>query len=750
MILMISSSPQARSLANFPGEIRLPSGAIQHLVLKLPGSLSVRSDQDGLVRLNGHEVRSTVWNRIENGEAISLESMGQGNARLEFRLFGWIPVKKLVIESVPPIKVIPGGQSIGVRLNSNGVMVVGFATVKAADGEEKEPGREAGLELGDVILSINGLEAVDEETVSRLVKELALSGPLKVMVRRGNELMPKTVQPVVDKASGVHRIGLYVRDGAAGVGTMTFYHPDSKKFGALGHIISDADTNRPIDIKSGQIVQAEISGIQKGTQKEPGEKIGILDSDPIGRIETNSAFGLLGSSEQVPENPWYHQPISIATASQVEEGAAEILTVVEGRKIDRFKIEVQKVIRQTRPDGKGLVIKIVDPRLLSRTGGIVQGMSGSPIIQNGRLIGAVTHVFVNDPTRGYGIFIEWMLMESKLFPYESRQISALGKSFSERFFAKPTYESNLLANTATSTGLDFLTFRRNLVGKGEYCTTLNNASVFHNGGPQGQQVEGSRKALVNKIRVVIGDDNREFCQLIQEYIEGQPDFEIAGVAFNGLSVIEQVEKENPDVIILDVIMPHLDGIGVLERLGQTSLAKRPKVLMLTAFGQENVTQRALELGADYYVLKPFSLDVLGSRIRQLFNGRVPEIRSVPLPRERNLDSDVTAIIHEIGIPAHIKGYRYLREAILMVVNRVELLGGITKELYPTIARSHNTTPSRVERAIRHAIEVAWSRGNVETINNLFGHTVNRDRGKPTNSEFIAMVADRLRMASKAS
>lgn len=269
-------------------------------------------------------------------------------------------------------------------------------------------------------------------------------------------------------------------------------------------------------------------------------------------------------------------------------------------------------------------------------------------------------------------------------------------------------------------------------------------------GPPDNKAEGSRKNLLNKIKVLVGDDNREFCQLIREYLESQLDFELTGIANNGLEAVEQVEKLLPDVLILDVIMPHLDGIGVLERLGQTSLSKRPKVLMLTAFGQESVTQRALELGADYYVLKPFSLEVLGSRIRQLVNGRAPDVRPLSVARERNLDSDVTAIIHEIGIPAHIKGYRYLREAILMVVNRVELLGGITKELYPTVARNHNTTPSRVERAIRHAIEVAWSRGNLETINSLFGHTVNRDRGKPTNSEFIAMVADRLRMASKAS
>lgn len=262
---------------------------------------------------------------------------------------------------------------------------------------------------------------------------------------------------------------------------------------------------------------------------------------------------------------------------------------------------------------------------------------------------------------------------------------------------------------------------------------------------------------------MIGDDNREFCELLREYVEAQPDMELVGMAHQGIDVLQAVQLETPDVLILDIIMPHLDGIGVLEQLAQLDLPRRPKIIMLTAFGQENITQKVLEMGADYYVLKPFSLDVLGTRLRQLA-GVVPLPATPPpipnvgmarvgvvLPlRTRNLDTDVTTIIQEIGIPPHIKGYRYLREAILLVVNRVELLNSITKELYPTIARNHGTTPSRVERAIRHAIEVAWNRGNQEVLQGLFGHTVHRDRGKPTNSEFIAMVADRLRIDPKAS
>ncbi|HSW10610.1 MAG TPA: sporulation transcription factor Spo0A [Bacillota bacterium] len=250
------------------------------------------------------------------------------------------------------------------------------------------------------------------------------------------------------------------------------------------------------------------------------------------------------------------------------------------------------------------------------------------------------------------------------------------------------------------------------------------------------------------IGVLIADDNREFCEVLRTYIERQADMEVAGVSHNGTDVLELLERKVPHAIVLDIIMPHLDGIGVLERLAVMNLPRRPKVIVLTAIGQETITQRTVELGADYYVVKPFNLEVLGNRIRQLVNS---PIRPAPRPvRARSLDMEVTSIIHEIGIPAHIKGYMYLREAILMVVDRIDLLGAVTKELYPTIAVKFKTTPSRVERAIRHAIEVAWGRGNLEVINGLFGYTVKVDRGKPTNSEFIAMVADKLRMELRAS
>ena len=255
----------------------------------------------------------------------------------------------------------------------------------------------------------------------------------------------------------------------------------------------------------------------------------------------------------------------------------------------------------------------------------------------------------------------------------------------------------------------------------------------------------------DKIRVAIADDNREFTSIMEECLTQQSDLDIVGVAYNGEQILNIIAEKKPDVVVLDIIMPHLDGIGVLEKLNELG-APRPKIIMLTAFGQEAITQRVMALGADYYVLKPFNMDVLINRIRQL---AVAPAAPCPAPsstigRPRPLDVEVTNIIREIGIPAHIKGYQYLRDAIVMIINEVELLGAVTKVLYPAIAEKYNTTPSRVERAIRHAIEVAWNRGNVEMINRLFGYTVKVDKGKPTNSEFMAMIADKLRMEMRAS
>ena len=263
---------------------------------------------------------------------------------------------------------------------------------------------------------------------------------------------------------------------------------------------------------------------------------------------------------------------------------------------------------------------------------------------------------------------------------------------------------------------------------------------------------------MKKIRIGIADDNREFCDVITEYFRQKDDIDLVFVSYDGLKTVENIKKFQPEILILDMIMPHLDGLGVLETINNIELDKYPRTIVLSAVGQEQITQKAVGLGAEYYIVKPFNLDVLMKRIYQLSGNGDGEDNKMKYARavlkgENNEDAklleiEITNIIHEIGVPAHIKGYHYLRDAIIMVVEDISLLGAVTKELYPAIARENNTTPSRVERAIRHAIEVAWNRGRLETINNLFGYTVQTDKGKPTNSEFIAIIADKLRIERK--
>lgn len=265
-----------------------------------------------------------------------------------------------------------------------------------------------------------------------------------------------------------------------------------------------------------------------------------------------------------------------------------------------------------------------------------------------------------------------------------------------------------------------------------------------------------RTKKMGKIKVLIADDNLRSAGLMEETLKKDKDIEVIGKAEDGMDALEQIRTKEPDVVLLDLIMPKLDGLGVMEHVKKdVSLKKNPAFIVITGIGQEVVTESAFELGASYYMLKPFDYQLVISRIKQLrgvSSHRRAEgsgaARGGNAFLERNLESDVTNVIHEIGVPAHIKGYHYLRDAIMMSVNDAEMLNSITKQLYPTIAKRHKTTPSRVERAIRHAIEVAWSRGKMDTIDALFGYTIHGGKGKPTNSEFVALIADKIRLEYK--
>lgn len=256
-----------------------------------------------------------------------------------------------------------------------------------------------------------------------------------------------------------------------------------------------------------------------------------------------------------------------------------------------------------------------------------------------------------------------------------------------------------------------------------------------------------------KIRVLIADDNKEFLAIMHEYLSSQNDIDVVGAARNGNEVLELISAARPDIIILDIIMPHLDGLGVLEKINSIRMDYKPKIIILSAMGQDKITQRAFALGVEYYMVKPFDMQLLVERIKQSIGINQLQVRPKntgaikPIYAHENLEVEVIKVLQLIGIPPHIKGYQFLRDAIMMVVHDMSIVNLITKQLYPVIAKEYNTAPSKVERAIRHSIEVAWNRGRLEIKNSIFGHT-KHNKGKPTNAEFIAIVADKLRLETK--
>ena len=261
--------------------------------------------------------------------------------------------------------------------------------------------------------------------------------------------------------------------------------------------------------------------------------------------------------------------------------------------------------------------------------------------------------------------------------------------------------------------------------------------------------------MEGKLSVVVADDNERIVSLLSDLLSTDEDIDIVGTAKNGQEAYDVIRREKPDVVLLDIIMPKLDGLSVMDKINKDdTLDKHPAFVVMSAVGQEAITVDAFNLGANYFIMKPFDHESLMSRMKQLKSpghmlGNQCKIASMitkmPEMNKNDLEVVVTEFIHEVGVPAHIKGYQYLRDAIIMTVNDSQMLGAITKILYPEIAKKHKTTSSRVERAIRHAIEVAWSRGKLETIEGMFGYTINMGKGKPTNSEFIALISDKIRL-----
>lgn len=307
--------------------------------------------------------------------------------------------------------LIPGGQSVGIRMNVKGVLVVGLEEIET-DNEIVNPGLDAGIQVGDMILSINGQEVYYADEVTQIVEKA--SGSLEIQVSRKDQILDFSVEPVTDRNTGTKKIGIWVKEKIAGIGTLSFYDPETNVYAALGHGIYESKTDTLLQAGEGTLLKTEVRAVKEGEAGIPGEIRGIFyeDEAPLGTVAKNSQFGIycIGTGNEAGSAA---EPMVMATQDQIEEGPAKILTTIDGNKVESFDVLITKVNRQKEAGSRGLEITVTDKKLLGYCGGIVQGMSGSPIIQNDRIIGAVTHVFVNDPTKGYGIFAEWMVEESR-------------------------------------------------------------------------------------------------------------------------------------------------------------------------------------------------------------------------------------------------------------------------------------------------------------------------------------------------
>lgn len=339
----------------------------------------------------------------------SLKCTQYGSNKLQLSLFGVVPVKDIEVNAIPARELIVCGKTVGIRLYIKGILVVGISGVLTPDGNEVLPVEGSGLEPGDFIIEINNKEINDISSFSKVVNDSKDKAVVLKFIH-DDRILETKVTPVQCVEDGKYRLGIWVRDSTAGIGTLTYIEEKTGKFGALGHGITDIDTGTMMPVKNGELLKSSVYGIRKGMQGTPGELQGDFLKSPevIGDIYWNTAFGVFGKINKnsiILEGKKY----PVGTRSMVKEGPATIISNIQGEEVEEFSVEIQKIARKNLLGPKSMIIKITDPRLLNETGGIIQGMSGSPIIQDGRIIGAVTHVLINDPARGYGIFIETML-----------------------------------------------------------------------------------------------------------------------------------------------------------------------------------------------------------------------------------------------------------------------------------------------------------------------------------------------------
>ena len=363
------------------------------------------------------DIPNEIYTSKENVQSISvfkqnnpLNTVKYDGKNINIEFMGIFSLKKVEVHKIKDLEVYPGGDSIGVRLSSSGVLVVGFSDVIINGEKSGSPAKNGGIIVGDFIMKVNGNTVLTSKEVGREI-EKSNSDKVKLTIDRKGEVLEKEIKGI--KEGDKYKIGLWVRDSAAGVGTMTFYDKKTNKFGALGHPITDGDTNEIFRSRKGDLYEASIISLRKGEKGNPGELKGIfMDEDkPVGEIEKNTECGIFGNGK-MKDKENISKPMKVGFREEVKVGKAKIITTISGNEPKEYEIEIMKKLDQDTPGPKSMIIKVTDEELLKQTGGIIQGMSGSPIIQDGKLIGAVTHVLINKPDTGYGIYIDWMLKDA--------------------------------------------------------------------------------------------------------------------------------------------------------------------------------------------------------------------------------------------------------------------------------------------------------------------------------------------------
>lgn len=387
---------------SIPSNIKLIEGQTKNLFV---GIANASIDEESVNVLNISE--NTVSENIQTDfGTIEINPIQSGTAKIDMSILG-VPVKSVSVNVSPEIKLVPVGKAVGVTVDTDGILVLGTGYVNKDTNEVCQPSKGV-LKTGDLITHVNGEKITQKEELIEIVE--SSTGSLNISIVRNGETLQETLTPIISTEDGKQKIGAWVRDCTQGIGTLTYYNPQTKGFGALGHGVYDIDTKSLLSIKDGKITETIISGIKKGEKGIPGELSGETDDTKvIGEIYQNTECGLYGKIYSENVDFTEQEALPIATKENIKEGKAYILTNISGNKVEKYEINIESIDINTSNPSKCMIIRITDEKLLSQTGGIIQGMSGSPIIQDNHIIGAVTHVFVNDPTKGYGIFIENML-----------------------------------------------------------------------------------------------------------------------------------------------------------------------------------------------------------------------------------------------------------------------------------------------------------------------------------------------------